>query len=240
MSTVAEEPRKRTLEPRPGVLITPKAFTAKRYYPGRGGTALAAGSRPLIQHNNSGDGSENGTKYRELGRALVAACRKGVQAAEVEQLLEAGADPSFLDDAGGWSGSKGHNTPLLQAIKDDDVEKVQLLLAAGAHATRPERNGNLPIVAAARRGSPAVVAVLIEHGVDVDDEHDVSGQTALHVAAKLGHVEVVALLCEAGAHVDVGEEGDGATPLHLAARYNHASVKMQCSQGGQNEMPSYS
>jgi hypothetical protein len=224
LSAVAEEPRKRTLEPRPGVRVTPTAFTAKRYYPGRDGAALAGGDRPLVQHNNSGDGGENGARYRELGEALVAACRKGVAAAEVMRLLEAGADPSFLDDAGGRSGSKGHNTPLLQAVRADDPEKVELLLAAGAHATRPERNGNLPLVAAARRGKPAVVAALIKHGVNVDDTHDVSGQSALHVAAKLGHAEVVALLCEAGAHVDAGEEGDGATPLHLAARYNHAPV----------------
>jgi hypothetical protein len=226
VGAIAQEPRsKRTLEPRPGVTITPTAFTAKRYYPGRDGTALAASSRPLVQHNNSGHGSQHGVQYRELGQALVAACHKNVQIGEVTRLLEAGADPSFLDDAGGRSGSKGHNTPLLQAIRADDADKVGLLLAAGAHATRPQRNGNLPLVAAARRGKPAVVSALVQHGVNVDDQHDVSGQTALHVAAKLGHVEVVTLLCEAGANVDVGEEGDGATPLHLAARYNHAPVR---------------
>ena len=30
------------------------------------------------------DGGENGARYRELGEALVAACRKGVAAAEVD------------------------------------------------------------------------------------------------------------------------------------------------------------
>lgn len=122
----------RTLEPRPGVVIPQTPFIAKRYYPGRQGSALEAGSRPVLQHNNSGDGSENGRQYRELGEALVAACGKKVAASEVVRLLEAGADPSYLDDAGGRAGSKGHNTPLLQAIRTDDADKVGLLLAAGA------------------------------------------------------------------------------------------------------------
>ena len=226
VSVAAGGPGKRTLEPRPGVTITPTAFIAKRYYPGRDGSALAAGTRPLVQHNNSGDGGQNGLQYRELGQALVAACRKGVPLSEVSRLLREGADPSFLDDAVGWPGSKGDNTPLMQAIRADDADKVKLLLAAGADAARAQRNGNLPLVAAARRGKTAVVAALLQHGVNVDDQHDISGQTALHVAAKLGHAGVVALLCEAGAHVDVGEEGDGATPLHLAARYNHAPVTL--------------
>ncbi len=226
VGVIAQAPRKKTLEPRPGVTITPTAFIAKRYYPGRDGAALEASSRPLVQHNNTGHGSQHGVRYRELGQALVRACHKTAQIAEVMRLLEAGADPSFLDDAGGRSGSKGHNTPLLQAIRADDADKVRLLLGAGAHATRPQRNGNLPLVAAARRGKPAVVSALIQHGVNVNDQHDVSGQTALHVAAKLGHVGVVALLCEAGADVNMGEQGDGATPLHLAARYNHAPVQL--------------
>lgn len=108
------------------------------------------------------------------------------------------------------------------------------MIASVYSATRPERNGNLPLIAAARRGKPLVVAALLTHlhPAAVADRHDVSGQTALHVASKLGHAEVVALLCEAGGDVDVGEEGDAATPLHLAARYNHAPVVAKLLEHG--------
>ena len=199
---------------------TQRASTHKRYYPGRDRSALQA--RPLI-HHAGGDALQNET-YRSLGEELIAACAKGVAAEEVARLLEAGADPSFVHDSAGRAGAKGHLTPLLQAIRSDSAEKVKLLLAAGANTTRTERNGNLPLVAAARRGKPPVVQALLDHGVDVDDTHDTSGQSALHVAAKQGHAEAVRLLCAAGANVDAGEEGDGATALHLAARYNRAPV----------------
>ena len=115
---------------------TQRASTAKRYYPGRDGSALRA--RPLI-HHAGGDALQNET-YRSLGEELIAACAKGVAAEEVARLLEAGADPSFVHDSAGRAGAKGHLTPLLQAIRSDSAEKVKLLLAAGANTTRTERD----------------------------------------------------------------------------------------------------
>jgi ankyrin repeat protein len=78
------------------------------------------------------------------------------------------------------------------------------------------REGDTPLIDAARRDRAAKVATLLADGAGVDEpKTDGSGKTALFAACKRGHIEVVTILIDAGANVNQGKN-DGRTPLYVA------------------------
>ena len=93
--------------------------------------------------------------------------------------------------------------------------------------------GHSPLMQAARRGCAECVSVLVEHGAEVNLQHDWSGRgTALMFSATQGHVSVIERLIALGAEVDAENIG-GATPLILAARDGHtAAVAALLAAGG--------
>jgi hypothetical protein len=142
--------------------------------------------------------------------------RAGVQIALLERLRDAGAD---VDGAkGGWR-------PLETALANARPEAAAWLADHGARVTvvgaaglgRRERvaelfDGEAPrqrelaLIYAAMYGHVAVIAWLLDHGVDVAAE---DGQTALHLAAHGGHLEATKLLLSRGAPLEVKNQYGG-------------------------------
>lgn len=80
------------------------------------------------------------------------------------------------------------------------------------------------LVRAAEDGDVAVVAQLLDAGVEVDAP-SVGGRTALDLAVHAGHDETVRVLLAAGADPRQKAGGYGElTPLCLAAMYGHTAV----------------
>jgi cytohesin len=132
-------------------------------------------------------------------------------------LLEGGGDPNR---PGGGSSVR----PLGLAAAEGSVEKVRLLLRAGAIVSTESRSRS-PLHAAAATsnaaGAEAVIAVLIDAGHRVDVT-DAGGATPLHEAAEAGNAGAIGVLLSRGAPVNAPDEC-GATPLWLAvatSRYN--------------------
>lgn len=109
---------------------------------------------------------------------------------------------------------------LLDAARDGDAREVRRLLEAGADveatietetpkAEAPEEfelnedAGATPLILAATHGHAATVALLVEHGANVD-ARDASDFTALDRAAFAGHLDVIARLLADGARVPAG------------------------------------
>ncbi|MGW3010108.1 ankyrin repeat domain-containing protein [Streptomyces sp. NPDC001219] len=92
----------------------------------------------------------------------------------VRALLEHGADPNLREDDGTSS------TALLWAASNGHHRTAQLLLDGGADPDmgHPRRT---PLMAAAERGSIAVVRALLRHGAD-PRLTDAEGRTAWHLA----------------------------------------------------------
>lgn len=128
-------------------------------------------------------------------------------------------------------------TPLLLAAKFAEPAMMRALLARGADARLPTRDGLTVLMAAAgvgsetnlfdRRDRLAVLreadesrareAVEIALGLPVDVRAaDAVGRTALHGAAKMNHPSVVRLLVEKGARLDA-RTAKGETPLAMAS-----------------------
>ena len=152
----------------------------------------------------------------------------------VRLLLQAGADGNAADRYGA--------TPLTFAAESGSVEIAEALLSAGADvnpdpSTLPTLyDGNTPLHGAVGGRNPAaMVALLIQHGgnVDVTDNH---GTAPLHMVARSGDVDVAKALIEAGADVNarnVNYEGDADnSPLHLAIHAGHGDLARLLIEAG--------
>ena len=113
-------------------------------------------------------------------------------------------------------------TPLMGAASARgaaaSVEKLRLLIDAGAKVNVADGNGMTPLMYAAQFGdSPDAIRFLLSAGANREAQ-DRRGWTPLaFAAAKNSSVEMVNALVDAGADIDARAR-DGATPLLLALR----------------------
>ncbi len=109
---------------------------------------------------------------------------------------------------------------LHEAIRRADFDEVGRLIAAHAPealASGYDERGCPPLVAAIFDGREPIAAMLVRHGVGIEDPVREEGSYPLHFAAVLGEVDMIAMLAAAGARIDI-EDQDGDTPLHWAVR----------------------
>ena len=133
----------------------------------------------------------------------------------VQQILHEELAPDTPDSFG--------YIPLLEAIRNDSVDTVKLLVERGADVNKVPHYGCMReatmLINAAERGNAQVVATLVEAGARVNVETS-TGWTALMVAASRGHVDCVRALVTSGADLDV-RNAQGQTALALAQRRRH-------------------
>lgn len=135
----------------------------------------------------------------------------------IEMLLSYGADPDLGDISG--------ETPLHNAIKEEDKESLKLALAASTLLLEKGANPNALTVAnltplhyAAENHRAGIIKKLFEKGA-LPNERTLNGETPLHMAASaIGSdgsqfLETFRLLLEMGADPNAENE-DQQTPLH--------------------------
>jgi len=117
-------------------------------------------------------------------------------------------------------------TPLHIACCEGGIETVQVLLDAGADASRAAANGSTPLHVAARNRHAAAVRLLVAAGVDLAALDQV-GATPLHVVAEhIGDAELVAAMLRAverrASCADASTSADVPDPAELLARRDAA------------------
>lgn len=118
---------------------------------------------------------------------------------------------------------------LLDAVKAEDVGRVEAALAAGADANELDPSTMTPLHMAAARGSVDIARLLIDAGAETG-----TGQGKahpLHLAAEFDHAAVAALLLEHGAKADVRDSRSN-TALLIAAKSGYADVVEVLLQAG--------
>ena len=124
-----------------------------------------------------------------IEEAEIAVMKKGRN--EIAKLF--GVD-GILGEAGTFSAQR-----LSEAAFTGNIAAMKRVLADGADPnTKDPQSGSTLLATAALMGHTKIVALLLEHGADVNARSR-DGGTALHAGAFLGRVETVKLLLEKGA-----------------------------------------
>ena len=139
---------------------------------------------------------------------LSGAARAG-DANRVKLLLAEGKDPNQSDAAGG-------RTALHWAVRNGNIEIVDILIKGGADLNKGDQAGKTALSHAAESGKVDLTRKLIESGADVNKRDLVGGNSVLW-AAGLGNADTLAIVVEAGGNVDV-KDINGLTPLQWAAQ----------------------
>jgi ankyrin repeat protein len=145
--------------------------------------SLPPAAQPGAEQSPSADGST----------PLQWATYRG-DAAEVQRLLDAGADVSVANAYG--------VTPLQLAAETGNAAILALLLKAGADVESPNSEGQTALMNVARTGNVEAAKLLLKHGANVNAAERFGGQTALMWAAARRHPEMVKLLAAKGADVN--------------------------------------
>jgi ankyrin repeat protein len=122
-------------------------------------------------------------------------------------------------------------TPLMLAVRADNVTLVDRLLRDGANAKAANRYGVTPLYLAALNGNADVILKLLKAGAGANDAVT-EGETALMTASRSGHLAAVKVLIESGATVDARENWRGQTALMWAAAEGHPDVIKELAAHG--------
>ncbi|MEH1852016.1 MAG: ankyrin repeat domain-containing protein [Nostoc sp.] len=118
---------------------------------------------------------------QELGVALTYASMNNYPRT-VQMLIDTGADLNHVSALG---------TPLTEAIYEENIEIVRILLESGADRSIPEYGEVLPLLTiAAGKGNLEIVQLLVKAGADVNQIAQSSGAFALDSAAGGGYEDV--------------------------------------------------
>jgi len=116
-------------------------------------------------------------------------------------------------------------TQLLNAVLDNKIDKVRLLLDQGAAVNQGRtHDGMAPLFIAAHEGHTEVASLLINVGAAVNQARMDNGTTPLSIAAQQGYTEVVSLLIGSGAAVNQADTDNDVTALFIAAQHGHDST----------------
>lgn len=190
--------------------------------------AIARGANPNAI--DPGDANWGGflVNYSPL---MVAAASPRSNPPTVKALLQAGADVHQVSAGGvtaGWyaaGGALGYKCdPEADGLPPDhphrdwgggDVDRLRLILDAGARASECADNGISAVCAAATVGDSARLALLLERGADLRPE-EATGTSACDVMPWVADLE--GLLAEAGIDFDVSGIQPFTVPLFQAAK----------------------
>ena len=136
-----------------------------------------------------------------------------------QRCAELGADPCEVDAAGRSSLHHAASVfPSSEAKSEERLALVEWLLSRGVdpHLWQPGEYGGTALHIAASSADAAVVARLLDAGVDPHAASDVSSHQPIHRAGYNARAGVVAALCARGADADAIATG-GTRPLHVLA-----------------------
>ncbi|XP_075347672.1 ankyrin repeat, SAM and basic leucine zipper domain-containing protein 1 [Mycteria americana] len=178
--------------------------------------ALFRGDVSLIEELlNSGVSIESGFQF---GWTPLMCAASVADFAVVRLLLDRGANACFEIDK---------YTVLMAACtahasEENILKTVELLLSRNADPNLTCRRQMTPLMYAARKGYPQVVALLVAHGSHIDAQ-DENGYSALIWAAQHGHKSVIFKLLELGADKNL-QTKDEKTAAELAKINKHLEI----------------
>lgn len=138
--------------------------------------------------------------------------------------LEQGADPNCVFENGA--------TPLIQAVRFDRPDRIEILLKHGADINKPGKRGGTPLHIAAGLGRAKCMAMLLKLGAKINTA-GAFGRSPLMDAARMGHLKIMEDLIDAGAEVNARDSMDRTPLMHAAEAQKNSleAVRMLVSSG---------
>jgi ankyrin repeat protein len=171
---------------------------------GVGGSGRGVGSRPTASVE----------RYQDFEIGL--ACFHGHQE-RLQKVLAQRNPPLNVN----WPQEIGETA--VHAVAQSGYDKCLMLLIThgGADLSRMSIAGFAPIHVAIKFGRMAVIAILLDHGVDLDIRRALGDrETPALLCAGSGHVKCLALLIDRGADIKL-KSLSGVTPAHMACAAGH-------------------
>lgn len=120
------------------------------------------------------------------------------------------------------SGTDKIKDNIFTAIRSIDYTSINVLLSDGTDIDTVDRQGNTPLMIAAKVGNTRIVDIILSHDPDINKQNK-NGATALIIAAETGQQHVVEKLINHGASLSISDQ-DGKTASQLAARFGHEEI----------------
>ncbi len=155
-------------------------------------------------------------KVNELGEKLYKICAseaENINIAEINELIDMGADVNAEDDSG--------YTALMEASFNGHLDVVELLIKNGADVNETNNHGATALMWASAYNHIEIVKCLVKNNADVNIKNK-EDCTALIWASRYDNAEIVEYLIKNDANIDVKNK-EGLTALMLAS--THGSVK---------------
>lgn len=135
----------------------------------------------------------------------------------------------LLDHGADIEGNLYEDSPLYYAILRNSLETSRFFILRGAGLFTPMLHN------AAKLGYIEMCKLLIDHGMDVNEDYDGEGSTLTYAAhyneGTDNNIDTYEFLLDVGAHVDASD-GYGNTPLfHAAVNQNWNLCKLLISKG---------
>ena len=170
--------------------------------------AAALGSSPAAAQLHGSD-----------GEAFVSAMKEGEGNKALELIEKPGSTVvNYRGDDG--------NAGLHIAMRNRNPNWVGYLLAHNADPNLGDRNGDTPLIIAARLNFSEGAARMLMHGAQVDKPNKL-GETALIVAVQQRQVAIVRMLLEAGANPDTADHASGYSARDYAKRDNRSTEMLK-------------
>ena len=163
------------------------------------------------------------------GEAFVAAMKEGNGSKALELVEKAG---STVVNYRGNDGNGG----LHIAMRNRNPNWVGFLLSRDADPNLGDKNGDTPLIIAARLGFTEGAARLLMHKAQVDKPNRL-GETPLIVAVQQRQVAIVRMLIEAGADPDKADYATGLSARDHAKRDNRSTEMLRLIEAAKTKKP---
>ena len=121
---------------------------------------------------------------------------------------------------------------LLRATRANDLVQVLQRVAAGEDVNQVAKDGNTPLLIAAKYGYTEIAKVLLEKGADPNKVDRLMKATPGHKAAFFGRSAIMRLLIKHGLKLDALGPYNGYTALHDAVLNGHEETARVLLQAG--------
>ncbi len=208
--------------PPPG--MNPDLFFGNAWYNEEDNMTLAAQERRRQQQeeNPSHKGGDSGTRLKHGTQGTRPSPKiRGDQPQNAQPFITGATQSSARNPDQSPSNSEKAitrdmlNKQLIQAVKDGDIEGVEIALARGAYVDARDTDGSTPIIIAARTENADIntqlVTMLLQNNANPNAK-DKDGNTALMAASEKKNLASMGHLCEHGANINATNK-EGLTAL---------------------------